>query len=233
MSHIPPAATVRTHLRVPLRFADGYATTARLFTFNGLVDGREHLALGLGDRAGDFAPDGHRGSAPLVRPHSECLTGDVFGSERCDCGAQMKPGRQTHRRRRWVPAVPAAGRARDRPVRQARRLRTAGRRTGHLRGEPGSRLRRRRARLHRCGPDAARVGRGQGGSADQQPGQGRTAQPARGVRDRPGADRCALVTGERALPRGEGPTRRTHARPAPSCRVADQRCRRCRTPIPA
>ena len=89
MSHIPPAATVRTHLRVPLQFADGYATTARLFTFNGLVDGREHLALGLGDRAGDFAPDGHRGSAPLVRPHSECLTGDVFGSERCDCGAQM------------------------------------------------------------------------------------------------------------------------------------------------
>src|SRR5262249_48709818 len=27
---------------------------------------------------------------PLVRPHSECLTGDVFGSERCDCGPQMR-----------------------------------------------------------------------------------------------------------------------------------------------
>ena len=80
---------MRTHLRVPLRFADGYATTARLFTFNGLVDGREHLALVLGDRAGDFAPDGYRGSAPLVRPHIECLTGDVIGSERCDCAAQM------------------------------------------------------------------------------------------------------------------------------------------------
>ena len=80
MSHIPPAATVRTHLRVPLRFADGYATTARLFTFNGLVDGREHLALGLGDRAGDFAPDGHRGSAPLVRPHSECLVCGALGA---------------------------------------------------------------------------------------------------------------------------------------------------------
>ncbi len=89
MSHTPPAATVRTHLRVPLRFADGYSTTARVFTFNGLADGREHLALGLGDRAGAFTPDWHRDSPPLVRPHSECLTGDVFGSERCDCGAQM------------------------------------------------------------------------------------------------------------------------------------------------
>ena len=27
---------------------------------------------------------------PLVRPHSECLTGDVFGSQRCDCGAQLR-----------------------------------------------------------------------------------------------------------------------------------------------
>ena len=30
------------------------------------------------------------GDAPLVRPHSECLTGDVFGSERCDCGPQLR-----------------------------------------------------------------------------------------------------------------------------------------------
>jgi GTP cyclohydrolase II len=89
MSEAPPAATVRTHLKVPLRFADGYATTARVFTFNGLVDGREHLAFGLGDRAGAFTRDGRRRPPPLVRPHSECLTGDVFGSERCDCGAQM------------------------------------------------------------------------------------------------------------------------------------------------
>jgi GTP cyclohydrolase II len=89
MSQIVPPASVRTHLQVPLRFADGYATTARVFTFDGLVDGREHLAIGLGDRAGAFTPNGHRGGPPLVRPHSECLTGDVLGSERCDCGAQM------------------------------------------------------------------------------------------------------------------------------------------------
>lgn len=85
-----PAARIRTQLMVPLRFADGYATTARVFTFDGLVDGREHLALGLGDRAGALASEGYRGRPPLVRPHSECLTGDVFGSQRCDCGPQMR-----------------------------------------------------------------------------------------------------------------------------------------------
>jgi len=83
-------ATIRTELMVPLRFADGYATTARVFTFSGLADGREHLAFGLGDRAGAFVPDEHRGRVPLVRPHSECLTGDVFGSQRCDCGPQLR-----------------------------------------------------------------------------------------------------------------------------------------------
>ena len=43
-----PRATIRTQVTIPLRLADGYATTARAFTFDGLVDGREHLALGLG-----------------------------------------------------------------------------------------------------------------------------------------------------------------------------------------
>ena len=89
MPTVPPPATIRTQVLVPLQFADGYSTTARVFTFDGLVDGREHLALGLGDRAGVLSPDAE--SEPtLVRPHSECLTGDVFGSQRCDCGPQMR-----------------------------------------------------------------------------------------------------------------------------------------------
>jgi GTP cyclohydrolase II len=84
-----PTARVRTRVTVPLRFPDGYATTAEVFTFAGLVDGREHLALGLGDwRSAVSAAAG--GAGPLVRPHSECLTGDVFGSERCDCGPQLR-----------------------------------------------------------------------------------------------------------------------------------------------
>ena len=86
---VVPAA-VRTAVTVPLRFPDGYATTARVFTFIRLADGKEHLALGLGDWAGALARSAAGGPAPLVRPHSECLTGDVFGSERCDCGPQLR-----------------------------------------------------------------------------------------------------------------------------------------------
>jgi GTP cyclohydrolase II len=85
----PPAATIRTQVSVPLRFADGYATTARAFSFDGLVDGQDNLAFGLGDRAIAVTSAG-RGSVPLVRLHSECLTGDVFGSQRCDCGPQLR-----------------------------------------------------------------------------------------------------------------------------------------------
>ena len=53
---------------------------ARAFT----IDGHDHLGVFAGspDSDGD-------GPAPLVRLHSECLTGDVFGSHRCDCGEQL------------------------------------------------------------------------------------------------------------------------------------------------
>ena len=90
MTARPPAAEIRAAVMVPLRFADGFATEARVISFAGLVDGREHVALALGDRALDSAPDGPALGEPLVRLHSECLTGDVFGSQRCDCGAQMR-----------------------------------------------------------------------------------------------------------------------------------------------
>src|SRR5205085_9059508 len=84
----PPPATIRTQLVIPLEFADGYAAEARVFSFHGLVDGREHLALGLGDRV---SPRMSRAEAPpLVRLHSERLSGDVLGSQRCDCGPQLR-----------------------------------------------------------------------------------------------------------------------------------------------
>ncbi len=53
----------------------------RLKMYRSRVSGLEHLALVKGD-VGD-------GNATLVRVHSECFTGDVLGSERCDCGAQL------------------------------------------------------------------------------------------------------------------------------------------------
>jgi len=80
-----PRARIRTQVEIPLRFSDGYTARARAFTFEGLVDGGEHLAFRLGERrlATSEGPT-------LVRVHSECLTGDVFGSDRCDCGPQLR-----------------------------------------------------------------------------------------------------------------------------------------------
>ncbi|MFF4258867.1 GTP cyclohydrolase II [Streptomyces sp. NPDC001663] len=81
--HTPlDGASVRTRVTIPLRFADGYEVTAEAVTFRGLADGGEHVALVLGDPSAS--------PAPLVRLHSECLTGDVFGSARCDCGPQLR-----------------------------------------------------------------------------------------------------------------------------------------------
>jgi GTP cyclohydrolase II len=84
-----PTASIRRHVSVPLRFADGYTTPARVFTFDGLVDGHENVAVALGDRPAAVT-SAVPGPLPLVRVHSECLTGDVFGSQRCDCGAQLR-----------------------------------------------------------------------------------------------------------------------------------------------
>lgn len=62
--------------RIPTEFG-----TYTAVGFKSLVDDRQHMALVYGD-IGD-------GEAVLTRVHSECLTGDVFGSMRCDCGDQL------------------------------------------------------------------------------------------------------------------------------------------------
>lgn len=82
-----PAASVRRLVDLPLRLADGSSVPARMVTFHGLVDGREHVAVGLGSCAAGGLP---AVGVPLVRLHSECLTGDVLGSARCDCGPQLQ-----------------------------------------------------------------------------------------------------------------------------------------------
>jgi 3,4-dihydroxy 2-butanone 4-phosphate synthase/GTP cyclohydrolase II len=53
----------------------------RLKLYSSKVDNKDHLALICGDTSS--------GKIPMVRVHSECLTGDVFHSARCDCGAQL------------------------------------------------------------------------------------------------------------------------------------------------
>ena len=64
--------------RLPTR-AGEFKVTA----YASVLDGREHVALTKGSLSGE-------GDPPLVRMHSECLTGDVFGSIRCDCGEQLR-----------------------------------------------------------------------------------------------------------------------------------------------
>ena len=75
---VEPGARVREQVTVRLQ-RGGRSLDAELVTFRGLTDEGEHLALRLGPRDG----------TPVVRVHSECLTGDLFGSLRCDCGPQL------------------------------------------------------------------------------------------------------------------------------------------------
>jgi GTP cyclohydrolase II len=58
------------------------APDARLIAFRALDQGIEHMAILVGNPAGE--------AAPLVRVHSECFTGDLLGSLRCDCGPQLR-----------------------------------------------------------------------------------------------------------------------------------------------
>ena len=53
----------------------------RAYAFRDLTTGEDHMAVVMGDLSGE---------PPLVRVHDECLTGDAFGSMRCDCGPQLR-----------------------------------------------------------------------------------------------------------------------------------------------
>lgn len=71
-----PSLRIASRARLPTRFAE----QAEIVAFRSDGDGAEHVALVVG------APSGR---PPLVRLHSECLTGDVLGSLKCDCGPQL------------------------------------------------------------------------------------------------------------------------------------------------
>lgn len=73
----PPSVDLVARARLPL---DGMPDT-QIVAFRASDDGQEHVALVVG---------AFGGKPPLVRLHSECLTGDVFGSLKCDCGPQLK-----------------------------------------------------------------------------------------------------------------------------------------------
>lgn len=73
----PAHLTIASRARLPVAAAE----EAEIVAFRARDDLREHVALVIGD------PNGDR--APLVRLHSECLTGDILGSLKCDCGPQL------------------------------------------------------------------------------------------------------------------------------------------------
>ena len=74
-----------TKTRIIQRIAEAELPTKfgefHVIAYESMLDGREHLAIIKGDPSGK--------SGVLVRMHSECMTGDVFGSMRCDCGEQL------------------------------------------------------------------------------------------------------------------------------------------------
>ncbi|MFL6752093.1 MAG: GTP cyclohydrolase II [Sphingomicrobium sp.] len=72
-----PGVEIVARARLPL---EGVPDT-QIVAFRASDDGEEHVALVIG---------AFGGKPPLVRLHSECLTGDVFGSLKCDCGPQLK-----------------------------------------------------------------------------------------------------------------------------------------------
>lgn len=79
MSVFSNSSGIRTRVQIPLL---ELGTTPEFFTFKNLPESAEHIALGFGDWQAQ--------ESPLVRVHSECLTGDLFGSARCDCGPQLQ-----------------------------------------------------------------------------------------------------------------------------------------------
>jgi GTP cyclohydrolase II len=87
MSH-PPLVQRTVSARIPTA-----AGPFHLYHFTNSHDSKEHLALVMGDVAGQHGV--------LTRVHSECMTGDVFGSRRCDCGEQLHDA---------MRAIAAAGR---------------------------------------------------------------------------------------------------------------------------
>ena len=78
---ITDQVTVRNSALVPIR---DYDKPSSIFSFYGLEDGEEHVVVALGDW--------QNVDVPLVRLHSECLTGDIFQSRKCDCGEQLNQG---------------------------------------------------------------------------------------------------------------------------------------------
>ena len=84
----PHRLAIASRARLPVAAAED----AEIVAFRGADDAVEHVALLIGQ------PDGR---PPLVRLHSECLTGDVLGSLKCDCGPQLQQALRLMKKSGW------------------------------------------------------------------------------------------------------------------------------------
>ena len=106
------SATVRTRVRVPLRFADGYSTTADVVTFHDLADGREHLALGLGNWEAAVSRAALGGEAPLLQGYQQLIVVDPLA----DVAGEQLQAREEGGQRVEEHTVVAQGEQREQAV---------------------------------------------------------------------------------------------------------------------
>ena len=196
--------------RLPTAFGD-----FDVVGYRSLVDDKHHVAMVKGEV--DGVED------VLVRVHSECLTGDVFHSLRCDCGEQLESAlamieREGSRR----AALPRPGGPRHRPAEQAQGLQPAGPGPRHGRREPRARPAGRPARLRHRRADPRRPRAELDPDPHQQPEEDPRPRGLRAVGDRADPDRARRQPAQRALPGGQArPARPRAAPPGPAARRAD------------
>ena len=192
--------------RIPTTWGDFTA-----YAYESLLDGEQHLALVKGTVSGE--------DDVLVRVHSECLTGDVFGSLRCDCGVQLDSAMQLIADEgRGVRRLPQGPRGpRDRHRAQDPGLQPPGAGSRHGRRQPRARPARRQPRVRHRRPDPRRPRRHHDADRHQQPDEVRRPGGLRARHHRAGAHGGRPQPGEHRLPAHEagedGPPARGPRRP--------------------
>jgi 3,4-dihydroxy 2-butanone 4-phosphate synthase/GTP cyclohydrolase II len=153
---------VRHLLQVPLPTPEG---EFKLHLYESTLEGDHHVALVKGQISSR--------KPVLVRVHSQCLTGDVFGSQRCDCGPQMHAAlRAIEKRGSGVLLYLRQEGPRHRAREQAQGVPAPGQGLRHGHGEPQAGLCRRPARLRHRGADPRRPRCAPDRAAHEQSAQG-------------------------------------------------------------
>ncbi len=172
--------------------------------YRSLVDNKHHVALVKGEVEG--ADD------VLVRVHSECLTGDVFHSLRCDCGEQLESAlSMIEREGRGVLLYLCQEGRGHRPAEQAAGLQAAGGRTRHGRRQPPPRPPRGPARLRDRRSDPRRPRSHQHPHPHQQPKEDLGPRGLRPVGHRPAPDPARGQPAQRGVPARQARASRPHA----------------------